>query len=73
VERQKDVCLISTIHDDKMAPTRIRGEDTENPNVIIDCDSGMEGVDLNDAYSTKYGNTRKRLKKVLSKALSSLD
>jgi hypothetical protein len=31
MERQKDVCLISTTHDDKMVPTRVRGQGMESP------------------------------------------
>jgi hypothetical protein len=26
---------INTIHDDKMVPTRVRGQDMENPKVVI--------------------------------------
>jgi hypothetical protein len=50
VERQKVVCLVSTTHDDKMVPSRVEGQDMQNPKVVTDHNSGMGGVvDLNDA------------------------
>jgi hypothetical protein len=75
IKRRKDkknVCVISTIHDDKMVPTRVKGQDMEKPNVVTDYNSGMGGVDLIDSYWTSYCNTRKRLKKYCQKHLCHL-
>jgi hypothetical protein len=63
-KNKKDICLINTFHD-KMAPTRVRGQDMEKPKVVIDYNSGMRGVDLSDTYLTSYHSTRKRLKNTL--------
>jgi hypothetical protein len=50
---------------DKMAPTRIRGQDMEKPKVVIDYNSGTGDVDLSGAYFTSYRSTRKRLKNAI--------
>jgi hypothetical protein len=39
----------------------------EKPKVVIDYNSGIEGVDLSDAYWTSYCSTRKRQKKYYQK------
>jgi hypothetical protein len=44
----------------------------EKPEVFIDYNSGMGGVDISDAYSTSYRSTRKRLKKYYKKYLHHL-
>jgi hypothetical protein len=62
---ERDICLISTAHDDKMISSRFRGQDMEKPKVVVDYNSGMGCVDPND----KLCSTRKRQKKNLSKAL----
>jgi hypothetical protein len=54
---EKDICLTSTTHDDKMVPTRVRGQDMKKPKVIIDYNCGMGGMDLSDAYLTTYHST----------------
>jgi hypothetical protein len=46
----------------KVVPTKVRWQDVEKPKAVIDCNSGMAGVNLSDAYLTSYCNTRKRLK-----------
>jgi hypothetical protein len=64
---KKDICLISSTHEDKMVLTRIQGQNMEKPKVVIDYNSRMGGVDLSDAYLTSYHSTRKRLKKFYQK------
>jgi hypothetical protein len=63
-KNKKDIYHISTTHD-KMVPTGVRGQDLEKPKVVIDYNSRMGGVDLSDAYLTRYHSTRKRLKNVI--------
>jgi hypothetical protein len=72
-KEKKDVCLISTTHDEKMAPARVCGQDMDKPKAVIDHNPRMGGVDHSDAYSTSYRSTRETLKKILSKALLSFD
>jgi hypothetical protein len=55
-----------------MVPTVVRGQGVEKPKVVIDYNSRMGGVDLSDANMRGYRSSRKILK-ILSKALSSLD
>jgi hypothetical protein len=66
-KNEKDICLVSTTHDDKMVPIGVQGLDIEKPKVVIDYNFGMEGVDLSDACLTSYLSTRKRLKKYYQK------
>jgi hypothetical protein len=60
---KKDVCLISTTHDDKMFQTRVQGQVLEKPKVITDYNSSMGRMNLSDTYLISYCSTRKRLKK----------
>jgi hypothetical protein len=71
-ENRKDICLISTIHDE-MVPIRVQRQDVEKSKVVTDYNSRMGDVDLSDGYLTSYRSTRKRLKKILSKARPSFD
>jgi hypothetical protein len=46
---------------------QVWGQDTEKPKKVFDYNSGMENMDLNDAYSTNYRSRRKRLNKYYQK------
>jgi hypothetical protein len=65
--------FISTTRDDKMVQTRVQGQDMEKSKVVTDYNSKMGGVNLSGTYLTGYCSTRKRLKKIISKALLSFD
>jgi hypothetical protein len=44
----KKICLISSAHD-KVAPTRVKGQDMEKSKVVINYNPGAGGVDPSDA------------------------
>lgn len=54
----KDLCLVSTTHDEKLVPTRIGGQNIKRVNAVVNCKSVKGGVDISDDCR----NTRKRLK-----------
>jgi hypothetical protein len=64
---KKDICLISTTHDNRMVPTRVQGQDMEKPRVVIDYNSRTGVVDLSDARLTSYCSTGRRLKQYCQK------
>lgn len=64
---KKDICLISTTHDDKMIEKEIRGQKVKKPKIVLDYNKKMGGVDLSDAYLVSYRSSRKRLKKYYQK------
>jgi hypothetical protein len=43
-----DICLISTTHDDKIVPTRVRRQDMEKSAVDTDYNSGIGDLDFSD-------------------------
>jgi len=63
VERQKDVVLISTFHDDNMENLTTRQGVIQKPSVILDYIKNMGGVDRNDGQLQSYKLARERLKK----------
>ena len=64
---KKDICLMSTIHDEAMIEKEYRGQRIKKPKVAIDYNKTVGGADLSDAYLVSYRNARKRLKKYYQK------
>jgi hypothetical protein len=46
---KKDICLMSTTHDEKLVQTRVRDQDMKKPKVVVDYNSIMGEVDMGDA------------------------
>ncbi|XP_068094476.1 piggyBac transposable element-derived protein 4-like [Hyperolius riggenbachi] len=65
---KKDVCLLSTVHDTSTVPTRTRGgKDIVKPQVVVDYNHTMGGVDKADQAVTFYPAVRKQQKKYYKK------
>ncbi|XP_068104032.1 piggyBac transposable element-derived protein 4-like [Hyperolius riggenbachi] len=65
---KKDVCLLSTVHDTSTVPTRTRGgKDMVKPQVVVDYNHTMGGVDKADQAVTFYPAVRKQQKKYYKK------
>ena len=60
-DRRKQVSFLSTVHTSAMTtlPPNRRGEVREKPQVAVDYQTGMMGVDLSDQYAVSYATTRK--------------
>jgi hypothetical protein len=61
---KKNIFLISTTHDNKMVPSRVRGQGMEKPELII-----IPGWEVCTSV-TSYRSTRKTLKKITTKNTS---
>ena len=64
---KKYVNMLSTIHDDSTVEIVVRGKKAVKPQVCLDYNDKMGGVDLSDAYLASYPSARKRLKKYYKK------
>ncbi|XP_068097888.1 piggyBac transposable element-derived protein 4-like [Hyperolius riggenbachi] len=65
---KKDVCLLSTVHDTSTVTARVRGgADVQKPQVVMDYNSTMGGVDRADQAMTFYPAIRKQQKKYYKK------
>ena len=65
---KKDVCVLSTLHDDSMVQVKSRrGNEVCKPKAIADYNSHMGGVDLADNLLSHFSTSRKRLKKYYKK------
>ena len=60
---KKYVNMLSTIHDDSIVEIVVCGKKAVKPQVCLDYNNKMGGVDLSDAYLASYPSARKRLKK----------
>ena len=67
---RKDICLMSTTHDEAMIKQECRGRRIKKPKVAVDYNKTMGGVDLSDAYLVSYRSARKKAKEVLLEAFS---
>ncbi|XP_068115074.1 piggyBac transposable element-derived protein 4-like [Hyperolius riggenbachi] len=60
---KKDVCLLSMVHDTSTVPTRTRGgKEIQKPQVVVDYNQTMGGVDRADQAVTFYPAVRKQQK-----------
>ncbi|XP_068122221.1 piggyBac transposable element-derived protein 4-like [Hyperolius riggenbachi] len=65
---KKDVCLLSTVHDTSTVPTKTRaGKEIQKPQVVVDYNLTMGGVDRADQAVTFYPAVRKQQKKYYKK------
>jgi hypothetical protein len=47
-KKEKDICLMSITHNEKLVQTRVRDQDIKKPRVVIDYYSMTGGVDMSD-------------------------
>ncbi|XP_068115954.1 piggyBac transposable element-derived protein 4-like [Hyperolius riggenbachi] len=60
---KKDVCLLSRVHDTSTVPTKTRGgKEIQKPQVVVDYNQTMGGVDRADQAVTFYPAVRKQQK-----------
>ena len=64
---KKYVQMLSATHDSTVTEIISQEKTKEKPNVCIDYNDEMGGVDLSDAYLASYPSARKRLKKYYKK------
>lgn len=64
---KKDVLMLSSIHNDERTMIENRGRRQEKPNVILDYNKNMGGVDLGDGIIVAYTAARNRIKKFYKK------
>ncbi|XP_068250307.1 piggyBac transposable element-derived protein 4-like [Palaemon carinicauda] len=65
---KKDVCVLSTLHDDSMKIVKSRrGHEKSKPKAIEDYNNKMGGVDLSDNLMVHFSTARNRLKKYYKK------
>ena len=64
---KKYVQMLSTTHDATTSEITSRGKTKQKPQVCLDYNDKMGGVDLSDAYLASYPSARKRLKKYYKK------
>lgn len=64
---KRDVYLASTVHDDNLLEVEKRKIITKKPEVVIDYNKKMGGVDLSDGIIVAYSTARKRQKKYYKK------
>ena len=65
---KKDVCVLSTLHDDSMVQVKSRrGKETRKPKAVASYNSNMGGVDLSDNLMVHFSTARNRLKKYYKK------
>ena len=60
---KKYVSMLSSFHDDAVTEVTVRRKVKQKPQVCLDYNDKMGGVDLSDAYLASYPSARKRLKK----------
>ncbi|XP_071479178.1 piggyBac transposable element-derived protein 4-like [Diadema antillarum] len=63
---KRDVTMLSTIHSSSFSDTqkrdRVTGEPIQKPDIVLDYNSYMGGVDLSDFLTNQYADMRKSLK-----------
>ncbi|XP_041464551.1 piggyBac transposable element-derived protein 4-like [Lytechinus variegatus] len=63
---KRDVTMLSTIHSNKFSEThkkdRVTGENVQKPEIVLDYNRYMGGVDLSDFLTNTYADMRKSLK-----------
>ena len=65
---KKDVCVLSTLHDDSMMQVKSRhGKEINKPKAVASYNSHMGGVDLSDNLMVHFSTARNRLKKYYKK------
>ena len=65
---KKDVCVLSTLHDDSMMQVKSRrGKEVNKPKAVASYNSHMGGVDLSDNLMVHFSTARNRLKKYYKK------
>lgn len=64
---KKDVLMLSSIHNDEKTMIEKRGRKEDKPNVVLDYNKNMGGVDLGDGAMVAYSAARNRLKKIYKK------
>nr|CAH7724335.1 unnamed protein product [Callosobruchus chinensis] len=60
---KKEVLMVSSIHDERMETAKRRTGDIQKPVCVLEYNSKMGGVVLNDNYLHFYGAARSRVKK----------
>ena len=64
---KREVYFVSTVHNDNMMKIEKRKIITKKPEVVINYNKKMGGVDLSDGIIIAYSSARKRLKKYYKK------
>nr|KAF6366549.1 hypothetical protein mPipKuh1_009947 [Pipistrellus kuhlii] len=64
---KKDVLMLSSIHNDEKTMIEKRGRRQEKPNVVLDYNKNMGGVDLGDGVMMAYTAAHNRVKKIYKK------
>ena len=67
-KNKKDICILSTLHDDFMIQVKFKhGKEVNKPKAVANYDSNMGGVHLSDNLMVHFSTTRNRLKKYYKK------
>lgn len=69
---KKEIYLLSTIFYSGTVTTSCRGKEVEKPEIVIEYNNSMGGVDLSDSLLSSYGCTRNKVKKFYQKQFKHL-
>ena len=63
---KREVYFVSTVHNSNNVEVKKRNVIKKIPEVVVDYNNKMGGVDMSDGVIIAYSTTRKRLKKFVS-------